>query len=619
MKRLALGQRIALAGGLVLSTVTAALVYFIATGFSKDIAFARLEQSGNAYQRSLEQALQSIQDDALAAHRCLGGQNDRSGAVPEAEIRADAAFAAWAAVNARLGNALQFTAEGLAKRKREHYTYETVQQEWNQLKRVLPTLSVGQSDELHAHLISDLRAMIAHAGDTSNLILDTDLDSYYLVDATLGALPQTQQRLEEIETLIADAPSGMLSAAQRMKLAIAAAFLKEADLDRITADAQTSLNEDANFHGSSASLQKNLPPAVRQYAEATDAFLSRISAGAKPATDKFSQQDLSSAAERARQASFGLWETGSQELDVLLEERIDDLSRHRLWALIWTILALAGSSALAAVAIRGATGALQDVTEKLLRESEGISSASAQIASASQQLASGASEEAATLKRTSDSSEEVNAMAHANGERCRTAAELATRSGRGFADANRALEEMVDAIDQISAESGKMAKIIGAIDEIAFQTNILALNAAVEAARAGSAGAGFAVVAEEVRSLAQRCAQSSKDTAALLEGSIQKSRDGKARVEEVASAIRAITEESASIRALIDQVNRGSQEQAQGMTAVARAISQLDSATQNNAAAAQETAASAAGLDAQSAELKRIVAEISVVTGAARG
>src|SRR5947209_19942322 len=131
---------------------------------------------------------------------------------------------------------------------------------------------------------------------------------------------------------------------------------------------------------------------------------------------------------------------------------------------------------------------------------------------------------------------------------------------------------MVTSMQEINASSDKISKIIRVIDEIAFQTNILALNAAVEAARAGEAGMGFAVVADEVRNLAQRCAQAARDTAGLIEESIAKANGGRQRVDEVAVAMRAITEEAGKVRDLIDEVNRASQEQSRGIDQVNGAV-----------------------------------------------
>jgi methyl-accepting chemotaxis protein/methyl-accepting chemotaxis protein-1 (serine sensor receptor) len=249
-----------------------------------------------------------------------------------------------------------------------------------------------------------------------------------------------------------------------------------------------------------------------------------------------------------------------------------------------------------------------------------IASAAGQVASSSQSLAQGASEQTATIEETSSASTEINSMARRTTENSHKSAEMVTRSQEDFEKTNQSLAEMVSAMDGINGSSQKISKIIKVIDEIAFQTNILALNAAVEAARAGEAGMGFAVVADEVRNLAQRCAQAAKDTADLIEESIQRSDGGRVKVDQVAVAIRAITAESAKIKVLVDEINLGSVEQSNGIDQISRAITQMEQVTQSNAASAEESAAAAEELNAQAEHMKDVVSSLrAMVDGANTG
>ncbi len=195
------------------------------------------------------------------------------------------------------------------------------------------------------------------------------------------------------------------------------------------------------------------------------------------------------------------------------------------------------------------------------------------------------------------------------------------RSARSLADATRASAEtggthmkgMVEAMNSIKASSDSVAKIIKTIDEIAFQTNILALNAAVEAARAGEAGAGFAVVAEEVRALAQRSATAARETSDQISASRQRADHGVQICGQVAGSFDDILGKSRELNTLVAEIATASEEQTTGIEQINQAVSQMDKTTQATAAQSEETAAAAEELSAQAVELQGIASRLFVL------
>jgi methyl-accepting chemotaxis protein len=258
---------------------------------------------------------------------------------------------------------------------------------------------------------------------------------------------------------------------------------------------------------------------------------------------------------------------------------------------------------------------LRTVSESLNDGSNQVASAAAQVSTSSQKLAEGSGQQAASIEETSSSLEEMSSMIKRNADNTTKANELAklarTAADQGATD----VQTMNAAMMAIKGASDDIAKIIKTIDEIAFQTNILALNAAVEAARAGEAGMGFAVVAEEVRNLAQRSAQAAKETAAKIEGSINKTAQGVSVSQQVADALNRIVTQIRQVDDLVAEVAGASREQTQGITQINTAVSEMDKVTQGNAASAEESAAAAEELSAQAAIMKESVTELLLLVG----
>ncbi len=271
----------------------------------------------------------------------------------------------------------------------------------------------------------------------------------------------------------------------------------------------------------------------------------------------------------------------------------------------WITLLTGGG--IAFLIIKSTTSNLSQAVNELGRGAEEVTNAAAQISVGSQSLAQGTSEQAAALEETSASSQQMAAMTKKNADSSSEAASLMSIVDKRVVAANQTLAEMVISMGEITTSSDKISKIIKVIDEIAFQTNILALNAAVEAARAGEAGMGFAVVAEEVRNLAQRSAQAAKDTATLIEESIGRSGEGRTKLGKVEEAIRSITESSQKVKALVDDVNLSSSEQARGSEQIANAITQMEQVTQQAAASAEQSAAAGEQMAAQAKVMLSVI------------
>lgn len=282
-------------------------------------------------------------------------------------------------------------------------------------------------------------------------------------------------------------------------------------------------------------------------------------------------------------------------------------------------LSLAGglffSVAFAVFIGRGIINSIKLIIEELGASSEQVTASTKQVTRTSQQLADGASAQASGLDVSSASMEEISSMIHQNADSASQADSLMQESKAIVRGGVEAMQRMAKAIGAIQSSSIETAKIIKTIDEIAFQTNLLALNAAVEAARAGEAGAGFAVVAEEVRNLARRSAEAAKSTGGLIEDAHKNAEAGVLVTSEVATALLAIQESAEKVAILITEIATASKEQAIGISQVSSAVSSMDIVVQQNAAIAEETASVSSELSLQAKELNDLMTKLVAIIG----
>lgn len=271
------------------------------------------------------------------------------------------------------------------------------------------------------------------------------------------------------------------------------------------------------------------------------------------------------------------------------------------------ILAIASLTSLGAIISNAITKPISMAVNSLSEGSSNLSAAAKQVESASHQLAEGSSEQAASIQETSATVEESESMVRQNAENTKQASHLAKQAKEDADKGTVEMSDMMTSMEQLKKSSDEIGKIIRVIDDIAFQTNILSLNAAVEAARAGDAGKGFAVVAEEVRNLAQRSAQAAKDTATIIESNIQLSEKGVSMSQNVSKSLVGIDEQTQKVSGLLDEISVATQEQAQGMTQINAAISQMEQVIQSIAATAQESASASEELASQAASMKDVV------------
>ncbi len=254
------------------------------------------------------------------------------------------------------------------------------------------------------------------------------------------------------------------------------------------------------------------------------------------------------------------------------------------------------------------------ILEQIRQVADSIGVGSEHISSASQTLAQGATEQASSTEELAATISEIAQQVKENAMNANGANSLAQETGQEVTISSRHMDDLLSAMDEISRTSSEIGKIIKTIDDIAFQTNILALNAAVEAARAGSAGKGFSVVADEVRNLAIKSADAAKSTTSLIETSVFAVEKGGKIARETEQALRFVVEKTAEVSRIVGEISEAARKQSDGIYQVNVGVEQISDVVQTNSATAEETAASSEELAGQALTLREMVGKYHLRT-----
>jgi methyl-accepting chemotaxis protein len=628
IQNLKLSAKLGLIATLIGASLFAVTALLIAEQQSK-ISFAEQEIKGALYLRPLRQLMERLPDRRRLAVDRARGVNDAAAADRDRKI--DQAFEELLASDAELGDDLLTSLEELNARQRPEVFPSALREEWSRIKGRNYS-DPAEANKDYSALIARVRGLIMHIGDTSLLILDPDIDSYYTMSVILIRGPDMQDQLKGLSDFLARTlPAGGFAADERTQLIIQTGLI-ESNADAIQNEMERAFIDAPNFSRSETfqrSLSPDLNRSTREIKEAIALIRSRALDVDPP---QLSVGESDAALRTALAAHFRFWDLANAQMVELLEIRIRGFRIQQALALLGVLLSVAVTLFVTLFVRRemthrlahaaetlnrmaqgdmtegvtadsrdevgsmlGAMGAMSDRLVQALRDSQNeaefITLTAGNLDDTARQLSDGVLQQSTSVQETAVSLQQISRTISNNADNAAITENQARAAAQEAQAGKKSVAETLVAMRSIADK-------VHLIEEIANQTNLLSLNASIEAVRAGEHGRGFAVVAEEVRKLADLSRRASQEIEALARKTLGMAEDSGRLLERLAPAIQQTAD-------YVQMIAQSSREQSVGVSQIQAAIEQLERAARNSAQAADTTAASSEELKAHAMSLKR--------------
>ena len=569
----------------------------------KDIVFAEKEIVGNNYQTRVMEVLRP-----LLGHRALvnkGANNEDQARRLRSEI--DKALDNLEREDTRSGKTLEFTSEGLRLRKREGSNFATLRREWDSIKGESLQANAKESDAKHMKIAETIQTIIAHLADTSNLILDPDLDSYYLMDASLSALPTLAKRLSDLQARVLIKEK---SDNNELEMNLLARRASQDDMSRAEKDIDTAIAEDERFHG--------LLDGLSDLKNSTGALTTLVE-GALAASLLPDAPGAGSLLAESIERTCATQQSVSIQLEKLLQRRIATFRSQKNMGIL-----LMSASLLLAIALvvwigfsivnpmSAGAKSLTIAAENQRKTSLELTSNAEETSTQAQVVSAAAEQVSANVRSVAAAAEEMDAT-------IREVASKAHQAARVAADAVTLAQSTSGLVSSLGESGSRIGGVVKLITSIAEQTNLLALNATIEAARAGEVGKGFAVVANEVKELAKETARATEDISGKINAIQQDTANAVKAISEVQSTIKHINDIQSAIASAVEEQSATTREIGRNVTEAARGTEDIASNIAGVAQAARGTSAGAHQVSASSGALLILAGKLRTLIGGKSG